>query len=120
MDYESLSKRSWTDVLLQIYKVKNFFRTPILPEDVFYNYVIPSFQYSSASQVLVLCRVSERGSNSYLNPEDIDGILPVSSPPLASNIYSPYELQLLYWLNMHYKSMRKTVWGTGKTQTMYS
>ncbi|KAJ4924235.1 hypothetical protein JOQ06_000475, partial [Pogonophryne albipinna] len=83
VDYESLSKRSWTDVLLQIYKV------------------------------LVLCRVSERGSNSYLNPEDIDGILPVSSPPLASNIYSPYELQLLYWLNMHYKSMRKTVWGTG-------
>ncbi|KAL3045754.1 hypothetical protein OYC64_013917 [Pagothenia borchgrevinki] len=83
VDYESLSKRSWTDVLLQIYKV------------------------------LVLCRVSERGSNSYLNPEDIDGILPVSSPPLASNIYSPYELQLLYWLNMHYKSMRNTVWGTG-------
>ncbi|XP_010774715.1 uncharacterized protein [Notothenia coriiceps] len=89
LDYESLSKRSWTDVLLQIYKV------------------------------LVLCRVSERGSNSYLNPEDIDGILPVSSPPLASNIYSPYELQLLDWLNMHYKSMRKTVWGTGKTQTIY-
>ncbi|KAK5847639.1 hypothetical protein PBY51_016749 [Eleginops maclovinus] len=82
VDYESLSKRSWTDVLLQIYKV------------------------------LVLCRVSERGTNVYLNPEDIDGILPVSSQPLASNIYSLYELELLSWLNMHYKSMRKTVWGT--------
>ncbi|CAG5933323.1 unnamed protein product, partial [Menidia menidia] len=50
-DYEFLSKRSWTDVLLQIYKT------------------------------------------------------------LASNIYSSWELKLLTWLNIHYQSMRKTVWG---------
>ncbi|KAK1876737.1 Cilia- and flagella-associated protein 47 [Dissostichus eleginoides] len=75
VDYESLSKRSWTDVLLQIYKV------------------------------LVLCRVSERGSNSYLNPEDIDGILPVSSPPLAT----PAALLAQHALQEH----EKTVWGTG-------
>ncbi|XP_044200977.1 cilia- and flagella-associated protein 47-like isoform X2 [Thunnus albacares] len=81
VDYESLSKRSWTDVLLQIYKV------------------------------LVLCHVSENSLNMTLSQED--GILPVGSQPLASNIYSPQELQLLSWLNMHYQSMRKTVWGTG-------
>ncbi|KAM9334135.1 cilia and flagella-associated protein 47-like [Symphorus nematophorus] len=82
VDYESLSKRSWTDVLLQIYKV------------------------------LVLCRMSKSGLNTTLNQEDVDGILPVSSQPLASNIYSPWELQLLSWLNVHYQSMRKIVWGT--------
>ncbi|KAM7365486.1 hypothetical protein PAMP_016406 [Pampus punctatissimus] len=81
VNYESLSKRSWTDVLLQIYKV------------------------------LVLCSVSESSLNTTLSQED--GILPVDSQPLASNIYSPQELQLLSWLNMHYQSMRKTVWGTG-------
>ncbi|CAK6965505.1 LOW QUALITY PROTEIN: cilia and flagella-associated protein 47-like [Scomber scombrus] len=81
VDYESLSKRSWTDVLLQIYKV------------------------------LVLCRVSERNLNTTLSQED--GILPVGSQLLASNIYSPQELKLLSWLNMHYQSMKKTVWGTG-------
>ncbi|XP_044044267.1 cilia- and flagella-associated protein 47-like isoform X3 [Siniperca chuatsi] len=83
VDYESLSKRSWTDVLLQIYKV------------------------------LVLCRVPESSLNTTLNHEDIDGILPVSLQPVASNIYSSWELHLLSWLNMHYQSMRKTVWGTG-------
>ncbi|XP_033472251.2 cilia- and flagella-associated protein 47-like [Epinephelus lanceolatus] len=83
VDFESLSKRSWTDVLLQTYKV------------------------------LVLCRVTETGSNKTLNHDDIEGFLPVSSQPLASNIYSSCELQLLSWLNMHYQNMRNTVWGTG-------
>ncbi|XP_039998194.1 cilia- and flagella-associated protein 47-like [Xiphias gladius] len=83
VDYESLSKRSWTDVLLQIYKV------------------------------LVLCRVSESGLTTILNPEDVAGILPVNSQPLFSTVYSAWELQLLSWLNKHYQSMRKTVWGTG-------
>ncbi|XP_045909360.1 cilia- and flagella-associated protein 47-like isoform X3 [Micropterus dolomieu] len=82
VDYESLSKRSWTDVLLQIYKV------------------------------LVLCRVAESGLNSSLNHKNVDGILP-GLQPLASNIYSVRELQLLSWLNMHYQSSRKTAWGTG-------
>ncbi|XP_026157201.1 cilia- and flagella-associated protein 47-like isoform X2 [Mastacembelus armatus] len=79
-DYESLSKRSWTDVLLQIYKV------------------------------LVLCRVSESSLNALQTQEEVDRI-PVK--PLASNIYSSFELQLLSWLNMHYQSMRKTVWAAG-------
>nr|XP_046237666.1 cilia- and flagella-associated protein 47-like [Scatophagus argus] len=83
VDYESLSKRSWTDVLLQIYKV------------------------------LVLCRVSESSLSTTLNSKNVDGILPFSSQPLASNVYSSWELQLLLWLNMHYQSMRETVWGAG-------
>ncbi|TMS11746.1 Cilia- and flagella-associated protein 47, partial [Larimichthys crocea] len=83
VDYECLSKRSWTDVLLQIYKV------------------------------LVLCHVPERNLKTTLNLKDVDGILPVSSQPLASNVYSSQELQLLLWLNMHYQSMRKIVWRTG-------
>ncbi|XP_051283893.1 cilia- and flagella-associated protein 47-like isoform X2 [Dicentrarchus labrax] len=83
VDYESLSKQSWTDVLLQIYKV------------------------------LVLGRVSECGLNTTLDHEDVDGIVPVGSQPLASNIYSSWELQLLSWLNKHYQSMRNVVWGTG-------
>ncbi|XP_028326986.1 cilia- and flagella-associated protein 47-like isoform X3 [Gouania willdenowi] len=80
LDYESLSKRSWTDVLLQIYKV------------------------------LVLCRVSETSTNPTLDHKDSDGNLPITSQPLTSNIYSLQELQLLSWLNVHYQSMRKTVW----------
>ncbi|KAM8903182.1 cilia- and flagella-associated protein 47-like [Spinachia spinachia] len=76
VDYESLSKRSWTDVLLQIFKV------------------------------LVLCRVSEAGvSNSALKN--------TATRPQASNVYSPCELQLLLWLNLHYESMRTTVWAPG-------
>ncbi|TNN43029.1 Cilia- and flagella-associated protein 47 [Liparis tanakae] len=83
VDYESLSKRCWTDVLLQIYKV------------------------------LVLSRVSESGlNNAALDGGGVDG---VGSRPRASNVYSPCELRLLLWLNVHYQSMRKAVWGTGRT-----
>ncbi|XP_029931399.1 cilia- and flagella-associated protein 47-like [Myripristis murdjan] len=83
VDYESLSKQSWTDVLLQIYKV------------------------------FVLRRVSEGALNSTLSQQVRDHIFPVSSLPLASNVYSTWELCLLSWLNMHFQSMRKIVWGTG-------
>ncbi|XP_072235639.1 cilia and flagella-associated protein 47-like [Leuresthes tenuis] len=81
LDYESLSKRSWTDVLLQIYKV------------------------------LVLCRVSWKGLNTALNHKGTDELILEGTQSLASNIYSSWELTLLSWLNMHYQSMRKTVWG---------
>ncbi|KAM6893513.1 cilia and flagella-associated protein 47-like [Xenentodon cancila] len=84
IDYESLSKRSWTDVLLQIYKV------------------------------LVLCRVSERTLNGALNPKGSEGVVLNGLQSLASNIYSSQELQLLSWLSTHYQSMRRTVWGTGE------
>ncbi|KAF3706395.1 Cilia- and flagella-associated protein 47 [Channa argus] len=84
-DYESLSKRSWTDVLLQIFKV------------------------------LVLCRVSESCQSTTLKQAEGSRILPVNSQPLASNIYSAYELKLLSWLNVHYENMRETIWDTGVT-----
>ncbi|XP_034533198.1 cilia- and flagella-associated protein 47-like isoform X2 [Notolabrus celidotus] len=84
VDYESLSKRSWTDVLLQIYKV------------------------------LVLRRVQQSGANKIPKQTDLAGIFQVpSSQPLASNIYSSWELQVLSWLNTHYLSMRETVWERG-------
>ncbi|CAJ1087521.1 cilia- and flagella-associated protein 47-like isoform X1 [Xyrichtys novacula] len=84
INYESLSKWSWMDVLLQIYKV------------------------------LVLSRVSQRGLNATPKLEDLAEILQVpSSEPLASNVYSSQELQLLSWLNTHYLGMREAVWGTG-------
>lgn len=66
-------------------------------------------------QVLVLCRVSESSLNTSLNQEDINEILPVSSQPLSSNIYSAWELRLLTWLNMHFQHTRKTAWGTVRT-----
>ncbi|XP_061692741.1 cilia and flagella-associated protein 47-like isoform X2 [Syngnathoides biaculeatus] len=83
VDYESLSKRCWTDFLLQIYKV------------------------------LVLCRVSESSRNpaGAKYHKDEDGILNIHSLP--SNLYSRHELQLLSWLNSHYHYMRDTVWGSG-------
>ncbi|KAM8722646.1 cilia- and flagella-associated protein 47-like isoform 1-T1 [Acanthopagrus schlegelii] len=82
VDYESLSKQCWTDLLLQIHKV------------------------------LVLYRVSKSGLSTTASHKDTKGNLPLSLQPLASNIYSSCELQLLSWLNMHYESMRDTVWGT--------
>ncbi|XP_061554921.1 cilia- and flagella-associated protein 47-like [Phycodurus eques] len=83
VDYESLSKRCWTDFLLQIYKV------------------------------LVLCRVSESSLNPTRAKyhKDEDGILNIHSLP--SNLYSRHELQLLSWLNSHYHYMRDTVWSSG-------
>ncbi|XP_051915032.1 cilia- and flagella-associated protein 47-like isoform X1 [Hippocampus zosterae] len=83
VDYESLSKRCWTDFLLQIYKV------------------------------LVLSRVKEYSPNITRDKcqEDEDGILNIHSLP--SNLYSRHELQLLSWLNSHYHHMRETVWASG-------
>lgn len=70
---------------------------------------------SVCAQVFVLRRVSEGALNSTLSQQVRDHIFPVSSLPLASNIYSTWELCLLSWLNMHFQSMRKIVWGTGET-----
>ncbi|XP_028275748.1 cilia- and flagella-associated protein 47-like [Parambassis ranga] len=83
IDYESLSKRSWTDVLLQMYKV------------------------------LVLPRVSESDLSTPVMHSHTDEILPISSQPLTSNIYSPWELHLLSWLNRNYQKMRETAFGAG-------
>lgn len=114
MDFESLSKRSWTDVLLQMYKVRTSFLTFSIG-----NIRVRSSrtQDSAHAQVLVLCRVSENSLDQTVRQGNMDGILPFGSQSLASNIYSSWELQLLSWLNTHYQSMRETVWGAGRTHT---
>lgn len=117
VDYESLSKRSWTDVLLQIYKVEN----PILCHLSFWLIFSPTTDYSSAHvQVLVLSRVSQSNMNNDLDHKITDEILQFSPQSLPSNIYSCRELQLLSWVNMHYQSSRKTLWKKGRTHSMHT
>ncbi|XP_046887323.1 cilia- and flagella-associated protein 47-like [Hypomesus transpacificus] len=82
-DYEALSTRAWTDVLLQTYKV------------------------------LVLRRVREvcRGPQGPEGVEH--GAVPRIDPsPLASNVYSPWERRLLSWLNLHYHNTRTSIWAS--------
>ncbi|KFP32536.1 Calponin homology domain-containing protein 2, partial [Colius striatus] len=78
--FETMSKRAWTDVLLQIYKV------------------------------FVLQRVSSRSVTDLFGLESIQNMPRIKSDPLSSNIYSPYERTILTWLNKHYEENRKTVW----------
>ncbi|NXX86661.1 CFA47 protein, partial [Urocolius indicus] len=78
--FETMSKRAWTDVLLQIYKV------------------------------FVLPRVSSRSITDVFGLESIQNMPRIKSDPLSSNIYSPYERTILTWLNKHYEENRKTVW----------
>ncbi|PKU37726.1 hypothetical protein llap_11971 [Limosa lapponica baueri] len=78
--FETMSKRAWTDVLLQIYKV------------------------------FVLPRVSSCSSTDQFSLESMQKMPRIKSEPLSSNIYSPYERTILTWLNNHYEKNRKTVW----------
>ncbi|KAM6144631.1 LOW QUALITY PROTEIN: cilia- and flagella-associated protein 47 [Phoenicopterus ruber ruber] len=78
--FETMSKRAWTDVLLQIYKV------------------------------FVLPRVSSRHVTDLFSLESMQNMPRIQSEPLSSNIYSPYERTILTWLNKHYEKNRKTVW----------
>uniref|UniRef100_A0A8C3PJ00 Calponin-homology (CH) domain-containing protein n=1 Tax=Calidris pygmaea TaxID=425635 RepID=A0A8C3PJ00_9CHAR len=78
--FETMSKRAWTDVLLQIYKV------------------------------FVLPRVSSRNSTDQFSLESTQKMPRIKSEPLSSNIYSPYERTILIWLNNHYEKNRKSVW----------
>uniref|UniRef100_A0ABM5FY67 Cilia- and flagella-associated protein 47 n=1 Tax=Pogona vitticeps TaxID=103695 RepID=A0ABM5FY67_9SAUR len=78
--FEAISKRAWTDVLLQIYKI------------------------------LVLQRVSVIEDNYQNNSDDVEHIPRISVNPLSSNIYSSHERILLIWLNRHFEKMRKIVW----------
>ncbi|XP_039602238.1 cilia- and flagella-associated protein 47-like [Polypterus senegalus] len=78
--FESLSKRAWTDVLLQIYKV------------------------------FVLSQIQTQGSNTLAGLEYMENIPKINPDPLSSNIYSTSERKLLTWLNLHYEKMRNTVW----------
>ncbi|XP_003218974.3 cilia- and flagella-associated protein 47 isoform X1 [Anolis carolinensis] len=78
--FEAVSKRAWTDVLLQIYKI------------------------------LVLQRVSFLGSNRQENSEDIEHVPKISAESLSSNIYSSSERIILAWMNRHFEKMRKIIW----------
>uniref|UniRef100_A0A8B9FE65 Cilia- and flagella-associated protein 47 domain-containing protein n=1 Tax=Amazona collaria TaxID=241587 RepID=A0A8B9FE65_9PSIT len=78
--FETMSKRAWTDVLLQIYKV------------------------------FVLPHVFSHNITDQLSLENEQNMPRIKSEPLSSNIYSPYERTVLTWLNKHYEKNRKTVW----------
>ncbi|KFQ47697.1 Calponin homology domain-containing protein 2, partial [Nestor notabilis] len=78
--FEAMSKRAWTDVLLQIYKV------------------------------FVLPHVFSRSVTDQFSLENVQNMPRIKSEPLSSNIYSPYERTILTWLNKHYEKNRKTVW----------
>ncbi|XP_067896652.1 cilia- and flagella-associated protein 47-like isoform X2 [Heterodontus francisci] len=79
--FESISKRSWTDMLLQIYKV------------------------------LVLSRLTLKDINNICsNQKYLENVPKINAEPLSSNIYSTGELVLLTWLNFHYETMRTAVW----------
>uniref|UniRef100_A0A672UFJ3 Cilia- and flagella-associated protein 47 domain-containing protein n=1 Tax=Strigops habroptila TaxID=2489341 RepID=A0A672UFJ3_STRHB len=78
--FETMSKRAWTDVLLQIYKVNC-------------RYI---YQLNSEELMFSL--------------ENVQNMPRIKSEPLSSNIYSPYERTILTWLNKHYEKNRKTVW----------
>lgn len=72
-------------------------------------------------QVLVLRRVSENSlQKTKMHEEEADKIFLVNAQPLASNIYSASELQLLSWLNMHYQSMREAIWAPGRSQYVHT
>ncbi|KAJ6667666.1 hypothetical protein lerEdw1_016787 [Lerista edwardsae] len=82
--FEAMSKRAWTDVLLQIYKI------------------------------LVLQRVSILEVNHLSTPEDTEHIIGMNADPLSSNIYSSSEQILIIWLNRLYEIERKVVWKDSK------
>uniref|UniRef100_A0A8C3RG16 Calponin-homology (CH) domain-containing protein n=1 Tax=Cyanoderma ruficeps TaxID=181631 RepID=A0A8C3RG16_9PASS len=78
--FETVSKRAWTDVLLQIYKV------------------------------FVLPRVSSRVVPDPSSLESLHNMPGIKSEPLCSNVYSRYERTVLIWLNKQYEKYRKIVW----------
>ncbi|NXE93669.1 CFA47 protein, partial [Menura novaehollandiae] len=82
--FETMSKRAWTDVLLQTYKV------------------------------FVLPHVSSRFISDPSSLESIQNMPRIKSEPLSSNIYSRYERAMLTWLNKHYEKNRKIVWKDSK------
>ncbi|NXR45031.1 CFA47 protein, partial [Hippolais icterina] len=78
--FETMSKRAWTDVLLQIYKV------------------------------FVLPRISSRGIPDPSSLESLENMPGIKSEPLCSNVYSRYERAVLIWLNKNYEKNRKIAW----------
>ncbi|XP_076467202.1 cilia and flagella-associated protein 47-like [Babylonia areolata] len=82
--FEAVSKRAWTDILLQILKV------------------------------LILARVTPKAYRSVAVPSKDEELPPVSPDSLASNVYSVGERLLLAWLNHYYNKYRTSVWQNSK------
>ncbi|XP_032305269.1 cilia- and flagella-associated protein 47 isoform X2 [Coturnix japonica] len=78
--FETISKRAWTDVLLQVYKV------------------------------FVLPRVSSFNTADLINLENMQNMPRINLELLSSNIYSSHERIVLTWLNKNYENNRNTVW----------
>ncbi|OWK63763.1 Calponin y domain-containing protein 2 [Lonchura striata] len=93
--FETMSKRAWTDVLLQMYKVNCRFH---------------ALKHFLSFQVFVLPRVSSRMVPDPLSLESLQNMPGIKSEPLCSNIYSRYERTILIWLNKYYEKNRKIVW----------
>ncbi|XP_070587019.1 cilia- and flagella-associated protein 47-like isoform X1 [Erythrolamprus reginae] len=79
-NFEAVSKRAWTDVLIQIYKI------------------------------LILQRVSVLEDTSKTNVEDAEHLPKISIDLFSSNIYSSSEIILIIWMNRHFEKTRKIVW----------
>ncbi|XP_052808119.1 cilia- and flagella-associated protein 47-like isoform X2 [Mya arenaria] len=78
--FEAVSKRAWTDILLQILKT------------------------------LVLVKVTPRSLKNTASPDQNVFMPDVNPDPLSSNIYSCAERIILTWVNHHYEHYRKIVW----------
>ncbi|KAL4233464.1 hypothetical protein ACF0H5_008145 [Mactra antiquata] len=78
--FEAVSKRAWTDILLQILKT------------------------------LVLAKVTPRTLKNTPSPDKNIGMPEVNPDPYSSNIYSVAERIILAWLNHHYEHYRQKVW----------
>ncbi|XP_038658216.1 cilia- and flagella-associated protein 47-like isoform X3 [Scyliorhinus canicula] len=79
--FESVSKRAWTEVLLQIYKV--FVLSQLTVKDI---------------------------NGTFCKAKHLENMPRINAEPRSSNIYSTGELVLLTWLNHNYETMRNVVW----------
>ncbi|XP_052708553.1 cilia and flagella-associated protein 47-like isoform X1 [Crassostrea angulata] len=78
--FEAVSKRSWTDVLLQLLKT------------------------------LILAKVTPRSLKNTPSPDKNIDLPSINQDPLSSNIYSVGERIILSWLNHHYETYRERIW----------
>ncbi|XP_053397416.1 cilia- and flagella-associated protein 47-like isoform X4 [Mercenaria mercenaria] len=78
--FEAVSKRAWTDILLQILKT------------------------------LVLAKVTPRTLKNTPSPDKNISMPEINPDPFSSNIYNMGERIILAWLNHHYEHYRQKVW----------
>ncbi|XP_021363645.1 cilia- and flagella-associated protein 47-like isoform X2 [Mizuhopecten yessoensis] len=78
--FEAVSKRAWTDILLQILKC------------------------------VVLSKVTPRSLKNLVSPDKNVEMPIVNPDPLSSNIYCVGERIILTWLNHHYEHYRTRIW----------